>query len=86
MRPSTIFSITAGGLPDACACSEKMARSRSTAAGSISSTDSDRGEVAAMCMPIFRPISVSLALSDTADCSATSTPIRPRSGATALWT
>ena len=85
MRPSTIFSMTWGGLPDAWACSEKMARSRSTAAGSMSSTDRERGEVAAMCMPILRPISVSLAGS-AEDCSATSTPMRPKSGATALWT
>ena len=39
--PSTIFSITVSGLPDSCACSAKICRSRSSSSGGTSSRVSE---------------------------------------------
>jgi hypothetical protein len=85
MRPSTIFSMMFSGLPLPAACSRSTAFSRSSAAGSTAEMSSASGRAAATCMPTWRP-SVSSASSSLAPSSATSTPILPRPGRTALWT
>ena len=85
MRPSTIFSTMAGDLPVLRACSVSSARFCATTSAGMSSRETHSGELAATCMAIRWPMSCS-ASALPALSSATSTPIRPRPGAAALWT
>ena len=85
IRPSTILSMIASGLPDSLACSAKIARSRATTAGSTPPRGRRAGCAAATCMATCRPSASSLSWSP-GDSRPTMTPILPRPGATALWT